>query len=466
MDLLRSEDFILKKENSYQTFIEILDKLPSSIIIINTETRICFVNEAYCKMFGISRDRILNHQLKKFEPLARIQVVLKENKPLIGDISHIESANIDVCANISPIFSKNKKIIGAVAIMNDVTEISRCNQEIDYFKSINKSLREQLNISTELPSSFSHIISRTPSYINVLKVAARVSQTNASVAITGESGCGKEMIAEAIHYASKRADGPLIKVNCAAIPESLFESELFGYEKGAFTGARHNGKPGKFELADKGTIFLDEVGELPLNMQVKLLRVLQEREIERVGGTSRIPIDFRLITATNRDLSSMIEQGTFREDLFYRLNVIPLKIPPLKNRREDIPELVNIFLDELCNMYDRKVRITEQVMMALINYNWPGNVRELKNLVEQIYILCPSDSIDIFDLPQHLIHNTTSTKKEKITTYKLNDIIENTEKKAILSALQMVNNNKTKAIELLGISRRSFYQKLEKYQLC
>src|SRR3989475_7956150 len=258
----------------------------------------------------------------------------------------------------------------------------------------NRSLREALGKRYAHPN----LVARSAKMQEILAAVERVAATNSNVLLGGESGVGKDLIARAIHEKSRRASGPFIKINSTAIPESLLESELFGYEKGAFTGAT-NSKPGKFELADKGTLFLDEIGDVPPATQVKLLRVLQEREFERLGGTRTIKIDVRLVAATNRDLRAALEEGTFREDLYYRLNVVPIDIPPLREHKEDIPELVNLFLSRLANDSEKKITaVTPDALKILVNHYWPGNVRELENIIERACALAAGPFIGPGDI--------------------------------------------------------------------
>lgn len=267
-----------------------------------------------------------------------------------------------------------------------ITGTMKYNQDLEYYKKLNNMLTIQLNTKADLPASFRHIICRNPSYINLLQKAAKAAPTDASICITGDRGVGKKLIAEAIHYSSTKASGPLVKIHCAAIPEGLFENELFGCERGVSAGVQHNGRLGKLELANNGTLFLEGVGEMPMSIQVKLLRVLQEKEIERVGGTKKLKTDFRLITTSSRDLSELVAAGTFREDLFYRLNVIPIHVPSLKERREDIPELTKMFMEELHKAYGRKVTLSKTALSALTAYEWPGNVQELKNQIGRAHV--------------------------------------------------------------------------------
>jgi transcriptional regulator with PAS, ATPase and Fis domain len=276
----------------------------------------------------------------------------------------------------------------------------------------------------------------------------------------GESGVGKDLIARAIHEKSRRASGPFIKINSSAIPENLLESELFGYEKGAFTGANAS-KPGKFELADKGTLFLDEIGDVPPAIQVKLLRVLQEREFERLGGTRTVKVDVRLIAATNRDLREALEQGTFREDLYYRLNVVPIDIAPLRQRKEDIPDLVNLFISRFAGDSGKPVKsISPEAMQILVSYHWPGNVRELQNIIERACALAKGTVLEASDIhldvrPAKAANGAGGFLPEGMT-------LEHWEDEMIREALRRANGNKSQAARLLGLSRNALRYRLSK----
>lgn len=453
------------KTSEGQMLLEILNSIHESILIIDGDTQVCYVNDSYLKMFSIRREKIIGRHLVKFEPLARIHEVLKKGIPLTGDISHIHSAQMDVCADIVPL-CQNGKVIGAVALMKNMTELVQTNRELEHFRALSRHLQDELHSKEALPPGFRSVLGHSKSFVDALQIAAKAAPSEASVCITGESGTGKEVVAEALHRSSSRSGGPLIKINCAAIPETLLESELFGYEGGAFTGARSGGKPGKFELAKGGTLFLDEIGEMPLSMQVKLLRALQEREITRVGGTRSIKLDFRLITATNRNLEAMAEEGTFREDLFYRISVIPVALPPLRQRQEDIGLYAGFFLEELGRQYGRTYHISEEALDLLERYHWPGNVRELKNCMERAAVLAHGDTIGVDQLPAKLRKNESDGVRRYTTSQRrLRELLDETERRAIEDALRLCGNNRTQAMELLGISRRNFYQKLEKYQL-
>ena len=315
------------------------------------------------------------------------------------------------------------------------------------------------------------IIGSSDRITEIFETIKRVAPTTTTILITGETGTGKELIARAIHRNSPRKNNPFIKINCAAIPESLMESELFGYEKGAFTGAATK-KQGRFELAHKGTLFLDEVGELPKDMQVKLLQVIQEQEFERVGGLQTIKVDVRLITATNRNLFEDVKDGRFREDLYYRLNVIPAHLPPLRERKEDIPVLIGFFIEKFNKKLDRSVKyIDEKVTNLLIQYAWPGNIRELENLVERMILMARGDTIVFADLPSELktAIESDSTGLSGIRQKPFKDIMKNhmedIEKQMIISVLEECGNNVTRAAKQLGLSRKGLQLKMMKYKL-
>ena len=304
------------------------------------------------------------------------------------------------------------------------------------------------------------IVGRSKEILSVLDIVHRVAGTDATVLLRGESGVGKEVFARAIHFLSKRANKPFIAINCGAIPENLLEAELFGYEKGAFTGA-YSSKKGKFEIASGGTIFLDEVGELPLHLQVKLLRVLQEKEIERLGSSKPIKVDVRIIAATNRDLEKMVREGTFREDLYYRLNVVPIYIPPLRERVEDIPSLVQHFLEKFKAQYDKEVSISHEVLDALTHYHWKGNVRELQNVLERMVILDTDGVLTEEDLPQEL--RRRSPKKVKPAKPVNGESIWDVERKLIEDALAESGFVIKEAAKRLGMTPRQVSYRIQKY---
>ncbi len=308
------------------------------------------------------------------------------------------------------------------------------------------------------------VIGSTPAIQQIFQTVQKIGRTDSTILITGETGVGKELIARGIHSASPRQSHPFVKVNCAAIPETLLESELFGYEKGAFTGAVTN-KPGRFEIAQQGTIFLDEIGEMPLHLQAKLLGVLQDKAFERVGGVKTIKVDVRIIAATNQNLQSAVQSGKFRSDLFYRLNVVPIHIPPLRERKEDLIPLVDSLLKKLMTKYQKKITdVLPEVLAAFSNYDWPGNIRELENVLERMVLMSETEMLGLEQLPEEMRGkepiNVTPTLKEKVET-----ISHVTEKQMIIDALNRTNQNRTKAAELLGISRRTLQNKIKEFGL-
>lgn len=323
---------------------------------------------------------------------------------------------------------------------------------------------ENTELKRRLGSTFGikGMIGNSPKMKNIIETVEQVAPTRTTVLITGESGTGKELVAQAIHQCSGRS-GRFVPVHCAALPENLLESELFGHERGAFTGAVEMRK-GRFELAEGGTIFLDEIGEIPLHIQVKLLRVLENRSFERLGGTETITTDARVVAATNRDLKAMVDRGEFREDLFYRLDVVSLEIPPLRERREDIPLLVKHYLDLFAKENGKDIGITETAMASLCAYTWPGNIRELRNCVERMVVLCRGKMIDLDNVPVDIREGVTPGIAKAVLTHPSCDL-ECNEKMLIERALNECGGNRTKAAEKLGISRRTLHRKLHTYHL-
>lgn len=385
-------------------------------------------------------------------------VPIKFKDEILGVLS------VDRIFDESVSFEEDLRVLEIVAnLMSQVLKLYQIYYE-------EKTKREELEQELKEKYRFQNIIYVSSSMKEVIKTALKVASTKATVLLRGESGTGKELLAKAIHFTSPRANNPFIAINCAAIPESLLEAELFGYEKGAFTGA-YTSKKGKFELADEGTLFLDEIGDLPLSLQAKILRVLQEQSFERLGGTKSIKVDVRIIAATHKNLEEMVEKGLFREDLYWRLNVVPLFIPPLRERKEDIPLLIEHFLQKFNHYYAKNVKFTSEAIEKLIHYPFPGNVRELENLVERLVLLSEKDSIESFEVEKFLIYKnfsqsldqTNLNPKSSSTSKGLLNEIEALEKQKILKALRECNFNQSKAAKILGLTRRQLNYRLKKY---
>jgi len=342
-----------------------------------------------------------------------------------------------------------------------VLRFREARQDRERLGEENKYLREEIDIQY----NFGEIVGNSESMIKVFEKIQKVAQSNSSVLIFGESGTGKELVARAIHFQSERKDKAFVKVNCGVLAEGVLESELFGHERGSFTGAMRR-RRGRFELADKGTIFLDEIGDVPLATQVKLLRVLQEKEFERVGGEETVTVNVRVLTATNKNLMAMIESGEFREDLYYRLNIIPLELPPLRDRLEDIPILVEHFLRKKSSELNKKqTRVNPDAMQELMNYYWPGNVRELENVIERAVVLCENEEIGLNDLPILLGDPSRTTLRLIKDDLPLVEALEDLERQLIARALEKAKGVKTEAARILGLKTSALYYKLEKYSM-
>lgn len=429
------------------------------IIITDPKGFVRMLNQTYAKFLQVNVEDAIGRHVTEVVENTRMHIVARTGEAEIAQIQKLRNTNMLV--HRIPI-TRDGKVVAVVGkvLFQDVGELHalsakvlQLEEELDYYKG---ELIKHLGVKYGLED----IIGRNPKLKEVKAVARRVAPSDSTVFIGGESGTGKELFAHSIHRLSRRSSGPFIKVNCAAIPETLIESVLFGYAEGAFTGAVKGGRKGKFEMAHRGTIFLDEVGELPVTMQAKLLRVLQEKEIEPVGAVHPIKADVRVIAASNRDLEEMVREGQFREDLFHRLYVITLFVPSLRERSDDIPELVMHFLQELAQEVGVRVKgIDPEAMESLFHYDWPGNVRELKHVLEHALHMIETDQIRQEDLPARIVDG--KTKKRFPSTLK--ETVEKAEREAILRALKVNNGDREQTIRMLGISRSGFYQKMKKY---
>lgn len=436
--------------------------------------RYLYVNQRWCEITGFSPEDVKGLYVHDIMPETRVDEVLRAKRPLKGELVKIRSArgeDIHLLCSYYPIF-KNDKLIGCFNVsslvgMENVMDFNAKTtdliQELDYYQ------KELIQLQGA-KYSIQNIIGSGSKMRKLKTDIHRAARSASTVMIQGETGSGKELVAHSVHVLSTRATKPFIKINCAAIPGELLESELFGYEPGAFTGASRQGKKGKFLLADKGTLFLDEINQMPLHLQPKLLRALQEKEIEPVGGTRSIPVDCRIIAASNQHLNQLVKANKFREDLYYRLNVIALDVPPLREHLEDIPEIADGLLKRLNLQLGMHVPgISDEAKALLKNYSWPGNVRELQNVIERAMNKAWVDTIGVQyldsyfrqkDLGRHLENMTDDTE-----ILSIRDAKEQTEYKLILKALDNCSGNKSQAARELGITRAMLYKKLHKYHI-
>lgn len=418
-------------------------------------------NESAEKLYKVNYEDIIGKNIAEVFPNAIVEHVRKE-KIVVENKQHLPRENSHILANARPLYVE-KKFRGAVSTDRDFKEVLTLYSELEQANSKLVFLENEIK---RYSGVFGNMIGISPIILNRISMARQIAPTSTSTMITGESGTGKEVFARAIHELSGRK-GLFVPVNCSAIPNELFESEFFGYCSGAFTGANQKGKIGLFELADQGTIFLDEIGDMPLHMQAKLLRVLQEKEITKVGGANSIKIDARVISATNKNLNKMVKEGSFREDLFYRLNVIEIQLPRLKDRFEDIPILINHFLKEFANKNGRNIKaIDTEAIKILLNYDWPGNIRELMNVVEHMVVISDTEKIYKTSIPHYILSSDKSTNLN-LDNYPLdlNLAIKNLERETIQRALSMAKNNKSKASKLLNIPRATLYHKIQEYNI-
>lgn len=457
--------FSSKLEALGQYMYLIMNNIEEAIQVINNQNIITFWNYAAEKLFDKKTSEVIGQKLEDTLKDELLLQVLRERKPQRNILCELRD-QVYVVRNAIPIISPTGIFEGVVCTNVDVSHSKSLIEQYDEANHRIKKLERLIDDNNEL------FYTIDPNIERILRKATKVARTDATVLLQGESGTGKGMLANVIYKNSKRSQKPFISINCSAIPETLFESEMFGYESGTFTGGNKNGKQGKFELAKGGTIFLDEIGELPLDLQAKLLRVLQDGKFYRVGGTESLECDVRVIAATNRNLLKLVEDKKFREDLYYRLNVVNLDLPPLREHKIDIPELINKFTKQLSKEYDHPITgIDEEVKHLLISYDWPGNVRQLHNMLEKVVILMEGNCImvktlheaDIYNL---LINEASTSDVDGPPIYSeecvnLDEMILDHEKDVITQALQRCHYNKTKTAELLGIPRSTLYYKLK-----
>ncbi|WP_462410133.1 sigma-54 interaction domain-containing protein [Neobacillus sp. Marseille-QA0830] len=460
---------------------QIMNLLAERLVIVDHNGIILYINEGYCEFIGTTVKEAVNRPVQDVIENSRMHIVAQSGQKELAAVQKINGS--EMIANRFPIFENGELVgaVGSVMFRNPEewlmykTKIQNLVEELNYYQAkVQRDLRSKY--------SFNDLIGSSPAFLAVKKLAERVSGSNSSVLLNGESGTGKELFAHAIHNSSVRASSPFVAINCSSIPEHLLESELFGYEEGAFTGAKKGGKMGQFEIANGGTLFLDEIGDMPLSMQSKLLRVLQEMELHRVGGHKPIPVDVRIIAATHRDLEKLVEEGDFRQDLYYRLNVIKMDIPPLKERKEDIPYIAKALLEKLEPKFYRKgLEISDAVMQRLIQHSWPGNIRELENVLERSINVLDGKTVQLIHLPLYLRDHESKEKEENdgpscanslfspnpssipLAVQPLKETLAQVERQAIIKALAQANGNKIEAAKLLKVSKTSFYDKCNLY---
>nr|WP_304219318.1 sigma 54-interacting transcriptional regulator [Fredinandcohnia onubensis] len=439
----------------------IIDTAYEWIVVVDHQGKIMYMNKNYCDFLEVNREEVIGTHVTKVIENTRMHIVVQTGEEEIGSPHYIKGNYM--IANRIPIYSEHT-IVGAVGavIFKDTKALNKMNSHIKCLMSQLQTYIEDWQENNGAKYTLNDIKTVSKQVLELKEKVKNIASGDISVLIRGESGTGKELFAHSIHQLSERSQNPFIKINCGAIPEHLLESELFGYEEGAFTGAKKGGKKGKFVLAHGGTIFLDEVGDMPLNMQIKLLRVLQEKEVEPVGAVKPIPVDVRVIAATNRPLEQMIEENRYREDLFYRINVIPFRIPPLRERLEDIGPLTQFFIEKVSKRTGKRITAIDDEVMSIFNqHQWPGNLRELENVVEAAIHLTSGEKIEISSLPDYLVDDPKLLIGQKT----LKEILEDTEKRVLEKTLQKYSDDKQLAAKALGISKSSMYEKLKKLKL-
>ncbi len=448
-----------------QLLDSLLEASEEIITIADREHNVIYWNQKAETFYGIKKRDILGQDLRSFFSDLVFTKVLATGKP-VWETYHQPKPGLYVLINSLPV-KLGDQMLGAVSLERDITEMVNLNRELKKATTHLNLLQQEIDQIQNLPNGpFSAVYGHSPRLKECVDIARKVAPTSAAVLIRGESGTGKELFAKAIHQAGPRKNKPFIALNCGAIPPNLFESELFGYEPGAFTGAEKEGKQGRFELADGGTLFLDEIGEMDFAMQVKLLRVLQDNIFFRVGGAKPVKVDVRIIAATNKDLEQMLTENRFRRDLYYRLNVVSLEIPPLRLRKGDIPELVYLFINEFSKTHGTEINeVSSGLMTTLLKYNWPGNIRELRNVIERLVVLSEGPSLNRDFLPRNILDSTLEDPLKLKESTALTDITSEVERKTILKALREVRGNKSKAARALGMPRSTFYYKLSKLGL-
>jgi PAS domain S-box-containing protein len=459
-EISEARDEIEELKLALNSLKDVLDNAYQGFVLVNEDGIIIKWN--YEKLFGIKEEDALGKHVEDVIENTRLHIVTKTGKKELYDVQRIQGH--DMIASRTPII-KDGKIMGAVGtvLFKDIKEFTDLAKKLKILESTVDKYKSEISRMYRANYNFDDIITRNVHMLDLIDIAKKAANSASTILIEGESGTGKEYFSHAIHEESNRRLAPFIRINCAAIPHELMESELFGYEAGAFTGAKKEGKIGKLELANGGTVLLDEISSMPLSMQAKLLRVLEEREFERIGGNTSIKIDIRLIACTNENLEHLANKNRFRQDLYYRLNVVRIKIPPLRNRLDDIPCLCEDILNQQMKSVGLTSKsVTDRAIFALKLYSWPGNVRELRNILERAANMSVGNYIDIQHLPD-FISEKLNNDVVKTDVHTLKYKMAEAEVRAIVEALKYCNGNRTEAARLLGIHRTALYKKLDSY---
>jgi len=463
----------LKEYTPYDFALEIFDTMPG-FIAVDPDGKIVFIRERYANRLGTTKKACIGRPIEEIIPNSELPSTLQQNKSAWGQHQRHQSGITGdymgdvICNRLVIRDPEDQHIKGAVEFVavHEYQDKDALTSEMTFLRQQNEMYRKHIAALYQAEDKMKDIIGTSAKVTEMKKLIRRVADTSATICISGETGTGKELVANAIHKLSSRSEGPFVKINCAAIPKNLMESELFGYDPGAFTGAARQGKLGIFELANGGSLLLDEIGEMPLELQAKLLRVLQEREVKRIGGTRTIPVDVRIICSTNQNLQEMVAAGSFRADLYYRINTMEVIVPPLRDRADDIPALANFFIKNTNRRNGLAVsELTPQVSDLLKGYRWPGNIRELEHSIERACILCGAGSLTEEHFSFMARHTPEPIKESAApppdTSFRA--AREKAEAERILQALKACYGNRIEAAALLNISRTTLFRKMKKY---
>lgn len=456
-------------EINYQQMLEMIMDALDYATLVDENCNVIYMSKKYREEeLGLAREATIGKHISEIVSDSRIPEILKSGRKNLGEY-YMMPTGVDTFANRFPLYSDGKlQGLFAEAVIYSFNDVIQMNALVNSLQKENSELKRELLNSKKEHYGLDSIVGGSAALQNAKMLVKKFADSNLSILITGETGTGKEIYANAIHYMSNRCDKPYVKINCAAIPGELLESELFGYERGAFTGASEKGKIGKFEYANGGTILLDEIGEMPLFLQSKLLRVLQDKCVERVGGVKPIPLDIRIICSTNQNLEDLVRQGTFRSDLYYRINTVEIRVPPLRERMEDIEPLCRYFIEKINR--ENGVFITDiqkSALGLLEEYQWEGNVRELEHVLERACVAAGAGELTVRDfdfLLERMLRNAAQNQSIDVVE-NLQEKTAKAEREEIIKALVQTNGNKTKTAQILGIDRTVLYQKIKKYQI-